>query len=145
MKTIEETRRAIGATQVVKSSFYYDAGSDRYNPSNITSSGEYFRSDKPDNAASPIWPDGTRLLMWNPSNKRTAVVRINNAGPYWGGRTLDVSRATAERLGFAMPASRRCTPTSCPHRARPRQVRQGAAYPPVPGFIGVFETIDTPC
>ena len=144
VKTIEETKKAIGATQVVKASFYYDAGSDRYNPSNVTSSGEYFRSDRPDNAASPNWPDGTRLLIWNPTNKRTAVVRINNAGPYWGGRTLDVSRATADRLGFAHAgvATLHTKVVAAPTPAEAKYAK-GRSYSPVPGFLGVFDTIDT--
>ena len=53
-----------------------------------------------DNAASPIYPDGTTLLLWHPQTQEAAVVRVNNAGPYWGERKLDVSRATAEKLGF---------------------------------------------
>jgi hypothetical protein len=46
VKTIAETERMVGKTVVVKTSFYRDAKVDRFNPSNITSSGEYFR--KPD-------------------------------------------------------------------------------------------------
>lgn len=144
VRTIEETRKAIGVQQTIKASFYDDPKRDRYNPSNVTSSGEYFRADKPDNAASPIWPDGTRMLIWNPANKRTAVVRINNAGPYWGPRQLDVSRATAERLGFVKSgvATLQTRVVSAPTPSE-ATYRKGRQYAPVPGFLGVFESIDT--
>ncbi len=144
VRTIEETRRAIGKRMVVRASFYGDAGKDRFNPSNITSSGEYYRSDLPDNAASPIWPDGTLLLVWNPANKRTVVVRINNAGPYWGQRTLDLSRAAALRLGFAHVgvATLQTKVLAAPTRSE-ATYRRGRTYPPAPGFLGIFQSIDT--
>jgi len=144
VRTIEETRTAIGVQQTIKASYYDDPKRDRYNPSKITSSGEYFRADRPDNAASPIWPDGTRMLVWNPSNKHTAVVRINNAGPYWGPRQLDVSRATAEKLGFVKSgvATLHTRVLSAPTPAE-ATYRKGRQYTPVPGFMGVFESIDT--
>src|SRR5690606_25655216 len=86
----------------MQASYYFDAGKDRFNPSNLTSSGEHFRAGKPDNAASPISPDGTKLLVWHPGTRRAIIVRVNNAGPYWGAkRLIDLSRAGAERLGFA--------------------------------------------
>ena len=144
VRTIEETRRAIGVQQTLKASFYDDPKKDRYNPSNITSSGEFFRSDRADNAASPIWPDGTKMLLWNPANKRTAVVRINNAGPYWGLRQLDVSRAAAEKLGFVKSgvATLQTRVLAAPTPAE-ATYRKGRNYAPVPGFMGVFDTIDT--
>ncbi len=85
---------------MLSSSFYDSCKNDRLNPCGLTSSGEAFNPDAPDNAASPIYPDGTMLLVWSPESREAAVVRVNNAGPYWGDRKLDVSRATAERLGF---------------------------------------------
>lgn len=144
VKTIEETRKLIGHTVTLKTSHYDDPKRDRFNPSLLTSSGEYFRSDRPDNAASPIFPDGTRLLIWNPATKQTAVVRINNAGPYMGQRNLDVSRATAERLGFARQgvATLKAKILAAPTPAE-ATYRKGRTYDPVPGHIGTFESIDT--
>ena len=46
VKTLDETRRLIGVTTTVKASFYDDPKKDSYNPSNLTSSGEYFRAWK---------------------------------------------------------------------------------------------------
>jgi len=43
---------------------------------------------------------GTRLKVVNKRNGKTVVVRINDRGPFVGGRVLDVSRAAARQLGF---------------------------------------------
>ena len=78
VETIAETRREIGKRRVLYASHYSSCKVDRFNPCGLTSSGERFRPNAPDNAASPIYPDGTKLLVWNPSNGKTVVVRINN-------------------------------------------------------------------
>jgi len=41
---------------------------------------------------------GTRVKVTNLKNGRTAVVRINNRGPYSKGRIIDLSEAAAEQL-----------------------------------------------
>ncbi len=82
VKTLSETRREIGRDRVLQASHYDDCRRDRFNPCGLTSSGEKFRANDPDNAASPIYPDGTKLLVWNPRNGKTLVLRINNAGQY---------------------------------------------------------------
>lgn len=51
-------------------------------------------------AAHPDLPFGTLVRVSNPANGRTAVLRINDRGPFVRGRIIDVSRAAAERLGF---------------------------------------------
>lgn len=45
-------------------------------------------------------PFGTRVEVRNMRNDRTAVVRINDRGPFVRGRIIDVTRAAADRLGF---------------------------------------------
>ena len=100
VQSITETEKLVGSEMVLQASFYDDCKRDTYNPCGLTSSGEAFRPDQPDNAASPVFPDGTTLLLFNPRSKGAAIVRVNNAGPYWGKRKLDVSRAAAEKLGF---------------------------------------------
>ena len=101
------------------------AAHDRYNPCGLTSSGEQFHADRPDNTASPIYPDGTTLLVWSPDTERALVVRVNNAGPYWGNRTLDLSRAAAEKLGFEKSGvAKRAGARDQGARARRRQLRR---------------------
>ena len=51
-------------------------------------------------AAHPTLPLGSILRVVNPRNHRSEVVRINDRGPYVGGRELDVSYEVARRLGF---------------------------------------------
>lgn len=51
-------------------------------------------------AAHRTLPFGTRLTVENLKNGRSVVVRINDRGPFVGGRVVDVSRAAAQKLGF---------------------------------------------
>ncbi len=51
-------------------------------------------------AAHPTLPLGSIVRVVNPRNHRSEVVRINDRGPYVGGRELDVSYEVARRLGF---------------------------------------------
>ncbi|MDA1325446.1 MAG: septal ring lytic transglycosylase RlpA family protein [Proteobacteria bacterium] len=45
-------------------------------------------------------PFGTLVRVTNLSNKRSLVVRINDRGPYAGGRIIDLSKRAAALLGF---------------------------------------------
>ena len=45
-------------------------------------------------------PFGTRVRVDNLANGRSVVVRINDRGPFVGGRVIDVTRGAAERLGM---------------------------------------------
>lgn len=51
-------------------------------------------------AAHRSLPFGTKVRVTNASNGRAVVVRINDRGPFVGGRVLDLSKAAATRLGF---------------------------------------------
>jgi rare lipoprotein A len=44
-------------------------------------------------------PLGTRVRVTNVGNGRSVVVRINDRGPYVGGRVIDLSRAAAREIG----------------------------------------------
>lgn len=139
VSTLEEMDGIVGRTGFLKVSFYDDCRVDRFNACGLTSSGAVFRHDLADNAASPIFPDGTVLLAFNPENKRAAVVRVNSAGPYWGDRKLDVSRAAAEKLGFKKRGVAELMvailKSPDPQEARYKKMRQ---YERVPGYIGEF-------
>lgn len=143
VKTIEETEALVGVEQDVVASHYDDCSKDRFNPCGLTSSGERFHPDRPDNTASPIYPDGTQLLVWSPQSQRALVVRVNNAGPYWGNRTLDLSRAAAEKLGFEGEgvAKLKMRVIKAPEPAETRYVKN-REYDAVPGDIGQYASLD---
>lgn len=143
VKTIEETQALVGVEQAVTASHYDDCSKDRYNPCGLTSSGERFHPDRPDNTASPVYPDGTQLLVWSPKTQRALVVRVNNAGPYWGNRTLDLSRAAAEKLGFEGEgvAQLKLKVIKAPELAE-TQYKKNRDYAPVPGDIGQYASLD---
>ena len=98
--TVGETEALIGITDWPLASFYDDCKSDKGNPRTALSSGEKFRPGDADTAASPIYPNGTTISVFNPTTQRSAILRINNSGPYHGHRKLDVSKGAAEMLGF---------------------------------------------
>ncbi|MBN8910761.1 MAG: hypothetical protein J0H65_01630 [Rhizobiales bacterium] len=100
VKTMAEMETLVGHQEVVVASYYDDCKVDKHNPCTALSSGEDFRPDLPDNAASPVYPNGTILILSNPKTEKQVLVRVNNSGPYKKGRMLDVSRAAAEVLGF---------------------------------------------
>jgi rare lipoprotein A len=73
-------------------------GTKRFN-GRLTANGEIF-DDRWLTVASPDIRFGTIVQITNPSNGKTIVARVNDRGPYWPGRNLDVSKRCAERLGF---------------------------------------------
>jgi len=143
VKTLSETQELVGKDITLATSNYEDCSKDRLNPCGLTSSGEKFHPDRADNAASPIYPDGTVLLVWHEDTGDAAIIRINNAGPYWGERKLDVSYATAEQLGFAKRGVTKLVTRiiRAPDKAEARYSRN-RKYHPVPGYIGKHTGID---
>jgi rare lipoprotein A len=63
------------------------ASGERMNPSAMT-------------AAHRSLPFGTKVVVTNKQNGKSAVVRINDRGPFIKGRVIDVSKAAARKLGF---------------------------------------------
>ena len=51
-------------------------------------------------AAHPSLPFGTKVLVENLTNGKSVEVRINDRGPFVGGRIIDVSKAAASTLGM---------------------------------------------
>ncbi len=84
---------SIGETKTILASWY----------------GEYFHGRKTANgeiydmygytAAHKTYPLGTVLLVTNPKNQKSLEVRINDRGPFWNDRELDLSMGAAEYLG----------------------------------------------
>ncbi len=63
----------------------------------MTSSGERF-DRRALTAAHKTLPLGTRVRVTNITNGRSAVVRINDRGPFKGGRVIDLSEAAAQQI-----------------------------------------------
>ncbi|MFC4531963.1 septal ring lytic transglycosylase RlpA family protein [Sphaerisporangium dianthi] len=70
---------------------YYDEGQ-------MTASGERFNPNAM-TAAHKTLPMGSRVRVTNPGTGKTVTVRINDRGPYIGGRCLDLSRAAFDAIG----------------------------------------------
>jgi len=84
----EPTRKSV---QHGKASWYHEpqrlASGGRFNPEAMT-------------AAHRSLPFGTMVRVTNLRSKRSTIVRINDRGPYRGGRIIDVSRAAARELAM---------------------------------------------
>lgn len=63
------------------------ASGERFNPNGLT-------------AAHRSLPFGTRVRVTNRSNGRSVVVRINDRGPFVGGRVIDLARGSARAIGL---------------------------------------------
>lgn len=63
-----------------------------------TANGEIYRPGTM-TAAHKSLPFGTRVRVTNLNNGRSRIVRINDRGPYVGGRIIDLSEAAASSLG----------------------------------------------
>lgn len=84
------TKAAAGRVIGTCSASYYDepqmtASGERFNPNALTAAHKTLRL-------------GTRILVTNPRNGKSVIVRINDRGPYVGGRCLDLSRASFARI-----------------------------------------------
>ena len=62
-----------------------------------TANGERF-SSKAMTAAHRHFAFGTRLRVTNRANGRSVIIRVNDSGPYFGGRVLDLSRGAFSRI-----------------------------------------------
>jgi rare lipoprotein A len=64
-----------------------------------TANGEAFNPDGM-TAAHRSLPFGARVRVVNEKTGRSVVVRINDRGPFIGGRIIDLSRGAARQLGM---------------------------------------------
>lgn len=69
-----------------------------------TASGERFNQNEL-TAAHRTLPFGTRLLVTNLDNGRTATVRVNDRGPFAKNRVIDLSYGAAKELGVVGPGT----------------------------------------
>ena len=73
-----------------------------------TANGERFNM-RAMTAAHKTLPFGTKVRVTNPRNGRSVVVRINDRGPFIRGRTIDLSRAAAQKIGMISRGHARVT------------------------------------
>jgi rare lipoprotein A len=66
---------------------------------NLSASGEVYNQHAM-TAAHPSLPFGTQVRVTNLDNGRSVIVRINDRGPYYGGRIIDLSTAAAQVIGM---------------------------------------------
>lgn len=93
-RTYYPTDRAEGYSAVGTASWYGDAFHGRR-----TANGEIFDKNSI-SAAHPTLPLPSYVRVTNLKNGRSIVVRVNDRGPYHGGRVMDVSQRVAEALAF---------------------------------------------
>ncbi len=80
--------------QTGKASFYGDKFEGR-----LTASGEkYYHKNA--TAAHRSLPFGTLLKVTNLANNKTAIVKVNDRGPFVSGRIIDLSKSVAQKLDF---------------------------------------------
>ncbi|MFI0374246.1 septal ring lytic transglycosylase RlpA family protein [Actinomadura sp. 1N219] len=73
-----------------KASYYWEG--------QMTASGETFDPSEL-TAAHKTLPMGSKVRVTNKNNDRSVIVRINDRGPYAGGRCLDLSKAAMKKVG----------------------------------------------
>ncbi|MDO8533729.1 MAG: septal ring lytic transglycosylase RlpA family protein [Xanthobacteraceae bacterium] len=65
----------------------------------LTANGEVFDQDAI-TAAHPTLPIPSYVRVTNVSSRRSIIVRVNDRGPYHGDRVIDLSKKSADLLGF---------------------------------------------
>ncbi|MFA1541527.1 septal ring lytic transglycosylase RlpA family protein [Actinomadura monticuli] len=88
-KTGKKKRKVLDSGSC-EASYYWEgqmtASGERFDPSKLT-------------AAHKTLPMGSKVRVTNKNNDRSVTVRINDRGPYAGGRCLDLSRAAMKKVG----------------------------------------------
>jgi len=81
-----------------------------------TASGERFDPNRM-TAASKTLPLGSVVRVTNPKNGKSVDVRITDRGPYVRGRSIDLSRGAAQKIGIAHKGVARVKIKKLPARA----------------------------
>lgn len=105
-RVAEEPRTVVGAEQTEQpaetTGVFQRGTASWYGPGFVgqrTASGETYDPAQL-TAAHRILPFGTRVRVTNQRNGSSVVVRINDRGPYSGGRIIDLSEAAASAIGM---------------------------------------------
>jgi rare lipoprotein A len=88
-------------------------------------------------AAHRTLPFGTVVDVLNPKNGQSVRVRINDRGPYIGGRMIDLAYAAAQQIGLIQPGSGEVNVTVV-------TVGSGDREPPAPYTVTVAEVTPLP-
>lgn len=96
-----------------------------------TSSGETYNPEAL-TAASKTLPLGSHVRVTNPDTGRSVVVRINDRGPYVGGRSLDLSHGAAQRIGLTGKGVGRVQVTSASGSVEEPNYRSEPSYETAP-------------
>ncbi len=78
---------------------WYGKETQRQKGGTMTANGEAFDPGKP-TAAHKYLPLPTHVRVRNLENGRSMIVRVNDRGPFVGGRIIDLSAGAAKQLGF---------------------------------------------
>lgn len=84
-----------GWKQVGMTSFYH-----RSLNGNLTANGERYRHFGEMTAAHRYLPFGTKVQVTDKGTGKSVIVRINDRGPFYGNRVLDLSGKAAQSLGI---------------------------------------------
>jgi len=87
-----------------------------------TASGEYFRQSAL-TAAHRTLPFGTSVKVTNLANNKSIVVRINDRGPYYSNRLIDLSYAAAKKIGLLATGTAKVKVVSV-NVETPQQIRE---------------------
>jgi len=99
---------------------------------NRTANGEIYDQNEL-TAAHPSLPLGTHAMVTNLKNGRAVEVRINDRGPFVGGRAIDLSYAAARTIGMIGPGTARVRIDVLATRAE--QPRIASILGPAPGDL----------
>src|SRR2546428_1494274 len=88
-------------------------------------------------AAHRTLPFGTVIDVQNPKTQQTVRVRINDRGPYIGGRMIDLSYAAAQQIGLVEPGSGEVEVTIV-------KLGSGDREPPAPYVVTVPDVTPAP-
>ena len=88
-------------------------------------------------AAHRTLPFGTVIDVQNPKTQQTVRVRINDRGPYIGGRMIDLSYAAAQQIGLIEPGSGEVNLTVV-------KLGNGEREPPAPYVVSIADVKPTP-
>ena len=100
--TVDTQKIALSEEDPTGSSFVEIGEASWYGPGfdgRKTASGERFNTQE-FTAAHKTLPFGTLLKVTNLENNLFVIVRVNDRGPYVGGRIIDLSRAAKEQIGM---------------------------------------------